>query len=550
MRNTLFYGDNLEVLRDHVGDATVDLVYLDPPFNSNRDYNVLFKEQSGADSPAQIKAFGDTWKWANAAPDWARFADVCPSPRVQDLMDGFLRMLGHNDVSAYLVMMAPRLWHLHRVLKPTGSLYLHCDPTASHYLKILLDAIFGPRCYRSEITWLRSRNPKGSQHKAKKYSPDTDIILYYAKSEATELHYDRIKTTINAAGLAVKYDREDDYGPFTDGPILRSPSMGDRPNLVYEYNGFMPGSFGWRVVIDKLREIDAVGNLGWTSKGQPYRKLRPSADTGNPIGNCWMDIPPINPQALEKLGYPTQKPLALLERIITASSNPDDVVLDPFCGCGTAIVAAQMLGRRWLGIDVTPIATTLIIDRLAQMDCRDTRIARPGDADYVRAFDVTGLPTDIDGARELFARNPKDFEMWAVGLIPMTPQDKKGADGGIDGMRDYPVGNKKPLRAVAQVKGGHVGAPQVQQLRGAMERFGAQVGAFVCLEKPTRNMEHEAALAGFHRLPLTGRDVPRIQLRTVGDLLDGRVFDLPQTLAPTQVVGVSRGALRQGELEI
>ncbi len=545
MRNTLFYGDNLEVLRDHVGDGTVDLVYLDPPFNSNRDYNVLFKEQSGADSPAQIKAFGDTWKWANAAPDWARFADVCPSPRVQDLMDGFLRMLGHNDVSAYLVMMAPRLWHLHRVLKPTGSLYLHCDPTASHYLKILLDAIFGAKCFRNEVIWKRTSAHNDTAQGIARYGRNHDVILFYAKGGAT---WNPQYTQYDESYVSDFYRHVDAEGRAYTLSDLTGPGGAAKGNPSYEVMGV---TRHWRFSQAKMAELIAEGRVVQTKPGTvPRQKRYLDEMPGISAQDMWLDIAPVGAKAAERQGYPTQKPLALLERIITASSNPGDVVLDPFCGCGTAIVAAQMLGRRWLGIDVTPIATTLIIDRLAQMDCRDTRIARPGDADYVRAFDVTGLPTDIDGARELFARNPKDFEMWAVGLIPMTPQDKKGADGGIDGMRDYPVGNKKPLRAVAQVKGGHVGAPQVQQLRGAMERFGAQVGVFVCLEKPTRNMEHEAALAGFHRLPLTGRDVPRIQLRTVGDLLDGRVFDLPQTLAPTQVVGVSRGALRQGELEI
>jgi adenine specific DNA methylase Mod len=227
-----------------------------------------------------------------------------------------------------------------------------------------MDAIFGPGNYRNEITWLRSRNPKGSQHEAKRYSPDTDILLFYAVSEEARLQYENIKTPISNDGMKIKYDRADETGPFTDGPILRSPSMGDRPNLVYEYNGYTPGAFGWRVTKEKLIEIDKKGNLGWSSTGKPYRKLRPEDDTGGPIGSCWMDIAPVNPQAAERLGYPTQKPEELLERIIKASSNEGDIVLDPFCGCGTTIAAAQKLKRRWVGIDITHLAITLMKKRL------------------------------------------------------------------------------------------------------------------------------------------------------------------------------------------
>lgn len=546
-RNTLFYGDNLEVLQQHVGDATVDLVYLDPPFNSNRDYNVLFKEQSGADSPAQIKAFGDTWRWANAAPDWARFPDLCPEPRVQDLMEGFLRMLGHNDVSAYLVMMAPRLWHLHRVLKSTGSLYLHADPTAIHYLKILLDAIFGPKSFRNEIIWKRT----SAHSSAKRYGPVHDVILFYSKSDA--FVWNPQHGSFSQEYLASHYRNVNEDGKAFTLSDLTGAGTRNGPS-GQPWRGFDPAAKGrhWAGTPEELDRLDTEGKIYWPESGWPRRFRYLEDMQGIPVQDVWLDVDPINAKAAERLGYPTQKPLALLERIITASSNPGDTVLDPFCGCGTAIVAAQRLGRAWLGIDVTPIATTLIIDRLAAENCRDTRVARPGDPDYPRAFDVTGLPTDEAGARLLYDKDPthKDFEMWAVGLIPMTPQDKKGADGGIDGIRDYAVGGKKPLRAVAQIKGGHVGAPQVQQLRGAMERFGAQIGVFVSLEKPTKNMEHEAALAGYHPLPLTGRQIPRIQLRTVADLLSNRPFDLPQTAAPSQAVAVSAAAIQQGHLGI
>ena len=563
MTNTLFYGDNLDVLRKHVADASVDLVYLDPPFNSNRDYNVLFKEQSGADSPAQIKAFGDTWRWANAALDWDNFPELCPNPRVQDLMEGFLKMLGHNDVSAYLVMMAPRLYHLHRVLKPTGSLYLHCDPTASHYLKLLLDAIFGPQNFRNEIVWKRTNAHGG----AKRWGPVHDVLIYYSKSNAYTWH--KTFEDYDASYVENFYKLSDDKGQYQ---LVSLTGAGTRTgDSGKPWKGVDPTAVGrhWAVPVKTLHEVvddataatlttqqkldalEEAGFISWPVKGQtPRYKRYLTENPGVSIQDVISDIQPISAHAVERLGYPTQKPLALLERIISASSNPGDVVMDPFCGCGTAIVAAQQLGRAWIGIDVTPIATSLIVDRLARMHCRDLRTVKAGDADFARAYKVEGLPTDLPGAQKLFADNPKDFEMWAVSLIPVTPQDKKGADGGIDGIKDYFVGEKKPIRAVVQVKGGHVGAPQVQQLRGAMEKFGATLGLFLCLEAPTSKMGEEASHAGFYTLPLTGKKIPRLQIRTVGDLLDGHNFELPSYAAPSQAVADAPAAIKQTGLDL
>jgi len=389
--NVLYYGDNLDILRRYVKDETIDLIYLDPPFNSKATYNVLFGEQNGSQAAAQIKAFEDTWSWDQAAAE-AYQEVVEAGGKVSQAMQAFRMFLGDSNMLAYLAMMVPRLVELQRVLKPTGSIYLHCDPTASHYLKMLLDAVFGTRSYRGEITWLRSRNPKGSQYALKQYSPDTDTILYYARSDSAEFHYDRIKVPLSEDELNRKYDRKDEKGRFTDGPILRSPSMGDRPNLVYEYKGYTPGLFGWRVSLGKLIEIDRQGNLGWSSSGKPYRKLRPEDDSGNPIGNCWIDISSINPQAKEKLGYPTQKPEALLERIVQASSNEGDLVLDPFCGSGTTVAVAQRLGRAWIGIDITHLAVTLMKHRL-----------RDAFGDQVQ-YEVIGEPVSLPDAEALADR--------------------------------------------------------------------------------------------------------------------------------------------------
>ncbi len=515
--NTLYYGDNLDILRRHIKDETVDLVYLDPPFNSNATYNVLFAEQNGTKAAAQIKAFGDTWKWDEAAAK-AYHETVEAGGKVSEALQAFAKLVPESNMLAYLAMMAPRLVELRRVLKPTGSIYLHCDPTASHYLKLLMDAVFGPANYRNEITWLRSKNPKGSQHDAKRYSPDTDSILFYGASERATLAYLDIKRPLTPAEVSQKYDRRDQIGPFTDGPILRSPSMGDRPNLVYTYKGYTPGPYGWRVSLDKLIQIDGKGNLGWSSTGKPYRKLRPEDDTGGPVGSCWMDIPPVNPQAAERLGYPTQKPVALLERIINASSNPGDLVLDPFCGCGTAIDAAQRTGRRWIGIDITHLAINLIRYRLA---------SRFGDSAHYR---VIGEPVTLPDAEVLARSDPYQFQFWALGLVGARPaEQKKGADRGIDGRLYFhdDVEGTKTKQVVLSVKAGHTNVTHVRDLRGVMDREKAEIGVLITMQEPTQPMRVEAAGAGVYHSPGWNTDYARLQIVTIAELLAGKRIDMP-----------------------
>ena len=524
-----FYGDNLSILQQHVDDATVDLVYLDPPFNSNRDYNVLFKEQSGKESPAQIKAFGDTWNWAGAAESWANFAEICPVPKVIELMRGFHNTLGENDVMAYLVMMAPRLYQLWRVLKPTGSLYLHCDPTASHYLKLILDAIFGAKNFRNEISWKRSSAHSDTKQGMKRCGRIRDIIFYYTKSDAycwntqyipytaeylaseyrhvapNGRRYKETDLTAAKPGGDTKYDwyvkREIALSGRWQADIeeeFRNPKPGWAYKAVPPYNGR-----SWAYSKANIKQFALSGHIIHRETGIP--RLIQFADEmpGIPLQDAWDDIPPAS--GGQWLGYPTQKPLALLERIINASSNPGDVVLDPFCGCGTAIVAAQKLGRNWLGIDVTPIATSLIQKRLFdQFEARDIRLLSAADKSNAvtraRAFRVEGLPTDEAGARAMFEADHKKFEMWAVGLVPAIPQEKKGADGGIDGLAYFDVGAKDLTKAVVQVKGGkNVGSPGVQQLKGAMHSFGASLGFYVTLEAPTKYMIAEALSAGFYK---------------------------------------------------
>ena len=539
MRNALYYGDNLQVLRDYIPDESVDLVYLDPPFNSNASYNVLFKERTGEESPAQIRAFTDTWQWNQEAErtfedDIIRSPGV-PSP-VKDMITAFRQFIGRNAMMAYLVMMAPRLVELRRVLKPTGSLYLHCDPTASHYLKLLMDAVFGKENYRNEIVWQRTL-AKGLM--TRQLPTNHDVIIGYQKSAAATWNLDSIFQPYDENALdsktAAKYSHRDASGRRYRLDNLINPNQ-DRPNLTYEFLGI---TRVWRWTKDRMQAAYEKGLVVQTRPGAVPQYIRYlDEQRGRPLGDVWTDIPPINSQAKERLGYPTQKPEALLERIINASSNEGGVVLDPFCGCGTAVAAAQKLNRKWIGIDVTHLAVALMKNRLKTAF----------DLDPVKDYDVVGEPQDEGGARALFEQDPYQFQYWAVSLLEAQPQQeqKKGADGGIDGLIYILDGPKRtPQKIVVQVKGGHVSVSQVRDLKGVLEREKAAMGLFISLEEPTGPMQNEAVAGGFYRSDLWQKDFPKIQLRTVAEMLAGKGFDLPpQPVAsyqPAQRVRRSQG---------
>ena len=520
--NQLYYGDNLDVLRRHIPDTSVDLVYLDPPFNSNADYNVLFAERTATDSAAQIKAFEDTWKWDAAAAEAFHEAVQSNHGRVPDAMNAFRTFLGQSDMLAYLSMMAPRLIELHRVLKPTGSLYLHCDPTASHYLKILLDAVFGAQNFRSEVIWKRT----GSHNDAKRFGSVHDCILYYAKAERPIWNPQYQSHDPNY--IRTHYTRKDSSGRvYRLDNVIRSASMGRRPNLAYEYKSYTP-QWGWRVVRKKLEILDTEGRIEWTKSGTPYLRRYLKDQKGRTATSLWDDIPPINSQAQERLGYPTQKPEALLERIISASSNEGDVVLDPFCGCGTTIAAAQKLNRKWIGIDVTHLAVGLIKHRL-----KDAFDIRAGEH-----YAVVGEPTDLSGAQQLAAEDRFQFEAWALGLVHArhAGSGAKGADKGIDGrlfFHDEPDAKSASVKQVVlSVKSGKPSVQQVRDLRGVLEREGkggAVIGVLITLEGPTGPMKKEAASAGIYDSPW-GTKHARIQILTVEGLLSGAErVGLPQT---------------------
>ncbi len=515
--NTLFYGDNLEILRAYIPDESVDLIYLDPPFNSNRSYNVIFKETSGVESEAQIEAFEDTWRWTRTTENLLADLVECAPDQVVMTILGFVDFLGRNDLTAYLVMMAPRLVELHRVLKPTGSLYLHCDPTTSHYLKVLLDAIFDPRNFKNEITWKRT----SAHSSAKRCGPIHDTIFYYSKSD--EYTWNPQYTPYDEGYIKTFYRHVDPDGrryrvsDLTAAGIRRGSS--GRP-----WRGIDPTAKGvhWKFTVEKLEELDKEGRIYWPAKGKmPGYKRYLDEMPGVPLQDIWTDINPIGARAKERLGYPTQKPLALLERIVKASSsNEGDWVLDPFCGCGTAIDAAHGLGRRWIGIDITHLAVSLMKYRL-----KDRHGLEAG-----KDYDVIGEPMDLAGAQALAQQDRFQFEWWALSLIKARPYGgkKRGADTGIDGVIYFIDERKgKPKKTVVQVKSGKVGVRDVRDLAHVVEREKAALGVFVTLEEPTGPMLTEALGRGFYHSPGWGRNYPRLQVVTVDALLWGEQIEHP-----------------------
>jgi site-specific DNA-methyltransferase (adenine-specific) len=507
--NRLYYGDNLGVLREHIDDETVDLVYLDPPFNSNATYNVLFKSPAGEASQAQIEAFDDTWHWNEAAErayDYVIFESG--NTDVAEMLRAMKVFLGLNDMMAYLAMMAVRLIELHRVLKPTGSLYLHCDPTASHYLKILLDAVFGKERFANEIVWRRT-TPKGLAFT--RFASTSDTILYYRKSDTYRWNAQYMPYS---SEYLERYNLLDEAtGRRFQATSLLNPNP-DRPNLTYEFGGHKKV---WRWTKERMLQAEAEGRIYFPpSGGVPREKRFLEEQEGVPVSSVWNDIPAINAVAQERLGYPTQKPLALLERIVAASSNPGDVILDPFCGCGTTVHAAQKLGRNWIGIDVTHLAVGLIRRRLI-------------DAFPQCQFDVLGTPRDADAAAELAAADKHQFQLWALSMIDAQPYKggRKGADGGVDGYLYFKPDGKTVEKAIVSVKGGaNVGVTMIRDLIATVDREKAKIGVFLTLEDPTTTMRREATAAGLYASPMHGK-FEKIQILTIDDLFDGKKPHLP-----------------------
>jgi site-specific DNA-methyltransferase (adenine-specific) len=518
MRNTLYYGDNLPILREYIADESIDLVYLDPPFNSSRTYNVLFKDESGQESEAQIEAFEDTWHWNQETE--ATYAEIVThsAPHVGEMIAALRGFVGTNQMMAYLVMMAARLVELHRVLKPTGSLYLHCDPTASHYLKVVLDTIFGVSNFRNEIIWRRS-HPKG--HAFTRFATNHDVIFAFAKS-SNQATWNPTYRNYDKKAVEKQYSLVDEDGRRYQLTSLLNPNP-DRPNLTYEFKGVTKV---WRWTKERMLEEDRKGRIvvprGGT--GIPRYKRYLDEQEGIPVDDVWYDIELVSGR--EGLGYPTQKPVALLERIISASSNEGDVVLDPFCGCGTTIAAAHKLNRRWIGIDITNLSIALQKYRLK--DSFGLEVGK----DYA----VVGEPVDLSSARQLAEDDRYQFQWWALSLIQARPlggdsgskKGKKGADQGIDGVIAFiDDGAGKPKRILVQVKSGKVNAATIRDLVGTVTREQAAMGVLITLEPPSGPMTTEAASAGFYFSLGWNQNYPKIQIVTIDALLHGAKVNMP-----------------------
>jgi site-specific DNA-methyltransferase (adenine-specific) len=523
--NRLLFGDNLKWLRDPkiFPDASVDLVYLDPPFNSNADYNVLFREESGEASQAQFHAFTDTWNWADAAQTFAEFVDTCPNTAVVEMVESLHSFLKNSPMMAYVAMMAPRLVELHRVLKPTGSLYLHCDPTADHYLRMVLDGVFGAANFRNEIIWKRRVGMSSAVHESTCFGTCTDILLFYAKSDEAAFHPQyNLNDPDYQRYIEERFTSVDEKGRRFQPTSLVNPAH--RPNLIYEYKGYKPPPNGWMITKEKMEQWDKEGRIYFPKdkEGRLRRKSYADELKGMPIQNLWTDIPEINSQSAERLGYPTQKPQALLERIIKASSNKGDIVLDPFCGCGTATHAAQKLGRQWIGIDITYLAINLIKRRLKDAFGDDVQ------------YEEKGQPTDFGSAKALAELDKWQFQQWALSLIdarPRTEGDGKGADRGVDGMLYFYESKDKREKILVQIKGGGVKRNDVSTLLGDVNNQKFVAGILITLENPTKPMREEAADAGRYESKLWhDKDYPKIQILTIEGLLSGteRVEAPPQ----------------------
>ena len=525
MTNRLYYGDNLDVLREHIGDASVDLIYLDPPFNSNAGYNVLFKSAAGTGAVASIEAFGDTWVWGTSAQE--ALLDIASGTNrpLTVMMEAMRSAVGENPLMAYLAMMAVRLVELHRVLKPTGSLYLHCDPTASHYLKLVLDAVFGAENYQAEVIWRRTN----SRSTSGKWPRLHDTIFHYSRTPAALFHQQaapgdlaKIPHTLITGKDGLKYNTFE----LTGAGRTKTGETG-KP-----WRSFDPNAMGrhWGYSHRQLDEWVAGDLIHFPAKGGfPRRRAQEQFDPLNrpvTVGDVWTDIDRLNQTAKERLGYPTQKPRALLERIISASSNPGDVVFDPFCGCGTAVDAAEKLNRRWIGIDITHLSIGMIEDRM--------RSGYPG-----IAFETIGVPKDLASAERLAAEDPHQFQQWVCWQVGGFPREKKGGDKGVDGWFNYEwadpdrPGARLIETGVISVKAGdNVNPNMVRDLGRVMERDRHRFGLFVMKGLPTKGMRDEAASQ-----PLVetqwGR-FPALQIVTLAELFRGMKPGLPPLVSPVK----------------
>ena len=529
MQNHLYYGDNLDVLRKYVPDESVDLCYIDPPFNSKRNYNQIYTNK-GKEDLAQAQAFVDTWVWDELAikgfseivsNENGVFTDQCIK-----LMIGLKTVLGEGNLFAYLVSIALRCAEIFRVLKPTGSFYFHCDPTSSHYIKLVLDAIFCAQGgdYRSEITWKRSSAHSDTKQGRKAYGNIGDIIFYYVKSK--QYCFNTQYTPYDKEYIAKTYKHKDPDGRLWKSSDLTGPGGAAKGNPSYEFLGV---TRYWRYSEKNMYSLLQDGRIHQSRKGAvPRMKHYLDEMPGVPIQSIWTDIPPLSSHAKERLGYPTQKPEQLLERIIETSSNQGDVVLDAYCGCGTTVAVAQKLNRKWIGIDITYQAISLILKRLED--------AYGTEAIELDSLKVAGIPRDLQSATALATRKDdrtrKEFEKWAVLTYTRNRaiiNQKKGADKGIDGTVFF-LKEQGHGRIIFQVKSGKVQSRDIRDLQGTMTREKADAGIFITLKPPSKAMLKEVKAAGIFHHKAMNKDYPCIEIVTVDDILNGNRIDIPLSL--------------------
>ncbi len=450
---TLIRGDNLEAMREFP-DESVDLIATDPPFNSKRDYFVPYRDEHGREPDTLVRAFTDTWTWGEAAEDTYRELIVDVGGQIADTIQGLRQFLNETPMMAYLVMMGIRTVEMHRILKDIGSLYLHCDPTASHYLKIILDAVFGPQNFRNEIVWCYQTGGVSKRWFGRKH----DVILFYSKTDRYFIDLTRVKES-------------------------RTPEV--------------------------IRRLE-TGNESATR----------ASDTERLPFDVW-NIQALNAMASERTGYPTQKPIELYKRIIAASSNEGALILDPFCGCGTTLMASEALNRHWVGIDLTYLAIGAVRQQFDRLF--------PQHRDNVT---IAGTPENSDQALSLARTDPQGFEEWCVThVLHFKSNAKKVADGGIDGTFRFPLGREQGRqafgRAVAQVKGGNYTLGHIRDFRTAMQNQDADLGVFVVTSPPSSGMRTEASRAGTYRHPLFNMEAPALQIYEIQDYFRGVLPKLP-----------------------
>ena len=513
--NHLYYGDNLTIMKG-IPTGSVDLIYLDPPFNSNRNYNLIYSRLTGQPVPEQEEAFCDAWEMDPEKEEMVRrmpivFRDYGADEGLIQFWQAWIGALRHTNprLLAYLVYMSYRLFEMRRILKSTGSLYLHCDPTASHYIKVVMDGIFGHGNFQNEITWRRTTIHRDAQRLGRVH----DIILFYSKGP--RITWNTVFVKHDDGYVNSHYTQKD-----ADGRRYRldnATAAGQGPARTF-FGQVMEPPLGthWRWSQENINQLAEQGRIVLTRRGRPSYKRYLDEMKGTPVSDDWADIPPINSQAKERLGYSTQKPLALLQRIIEQSSNPGDVVFDPFCGCGTSVYAAHLAGRRWLGCDIAILSVKIV---------RDVLFKRYGLTEGEH-YQVSGVPLSVEGAEDLFDRDPRQFQHWAVELAGGFATAKFSGDRGVDGRIYFET--KDGLKSmVLSVKGGKTLTPAyVRDLRGTMvNETDAEMGGFICLGQPTKGMRDVENQAGMWNY--LGKDYHQLQIRTVEDLLAGRGFDTP-----------------------